>query len=381
MGQTLRINWVLDRATLSGGVKSNRLIAEAMVRRGHQVSILYVDLPRPAPPPWRVRTFWRYQKQQRQAKREGGGRPKHHLMQSTATLLPIQRRPIEARDVPDADVTIATWWETAEWVRDWPASKGVKAYFVRHHELHGGDPERVKATYRQPMLKLVIAKWLQRLMQEDYGDPNSVLVPNGVDQTQFSFVPREKQAVPTVGMLYGKVKWKGADTAFDALRLAQRQCPELRVVAFGSHPIEPHHVPPANFEYHFRPAQVTIPELYRQADAWLVPSTLEGFGMPGLEAAACGCPLVVTRCGGAEDYLEEGVNGRLVPVGDAQAMAAALLELVGQDAPAWQAMSRASESISQQFDWDRSAGILEEALWEAVQGVREPVDGALPGSG
>jgi len=39
----LTINWVSPRPSLAGGVKSNRLIAEAMVRRGHHVNILYVD--------------------------------------------------------------------------------------------------------------------------------------------------------------------------------------------------------------------------------------------------------------------------------------------------------------------------------------------------
>ena len=39
----LIINWINPRPGMAGGVKSNRLIAEAMVRRGHQVNILYVD--------------------------------------------------------------------------------------------------------------------------------------------------------------------------------------------------------------------------------------------------------------------------------------------------------------------------------------------------
>ena len=137
-------------------------------------------------------------------------------------MIPVRRRWIIETDVPDADFTIATWWETAHWIKDWSEGKGKKAYFIRHHELHGGDIESVKETYRLPYKKLVIANWLKRVMAEDYGDESSVLIPNGVDWNQFNFQPRLKQSVPTVGMLYGIVEWKGAATAFEAIRLVQR---------------------------------------------------------------------------------------------------------------------------------------------------------------
>ena len=56
---------------------------------------------------------------------------------------------------------MATWWETAEWVARYPASKGAKAYFIQHHEVHEGLPaDRVNATWRLPMHKIVIANWL-----------------------------------------------------------------------------------------------------------------------------------------------------------------------------------------------------------------------------
>lgn len=360
--KSLRINWINPRPNLSGGIKSNRLIGEAMVRRGHDVRIVYVDRGRPWPGPWHpldlARRAW--------SEAQEFGRPRHHLQNSVATLIPVRRRFIRAEDVPDADVSIGTWWETMEWIRDWPECKGIKAYFIRHHELHGGDPERVRATYRRPCLKLVIAKWLQRLMAEEYGDPNAVLVPNGVDWSQFGSPPREKPPVPTVGMLYGPQDWKGADTAFAALRIVQRTIPELRVVSFARERLSRQHQPPDHFSFTFRPSQRAIPELYRAATCWLVPSTSEGFGMPGLEAAACRCPIVATRSGGPEDYVQEGVSGRLVSVGDPREMAEALLFVLQCDAARWRSMSDASLGIAEGFSWDRSAETLERALHEAV---------------
>lgn len=357
--KALTINWINPRPGMSGGVKSNRLIAEAMVRRGHKVNILYVDGPTPAPNFWRIRSYFRYW----QNRYKSHDKQKHHFESSTANLMPVRHMPILAVDAPDADVTIATWWETANWIKDWPKSKGVKAYFIRHHELHGGDPEQVAKTYRLPFKKLVIANWLKKIMADEYGDPSAVLIPNGIDSNQFNFQPRLKQITPTVGMLYGIVDWKGANTAFEAIRLVQKTLPNLKVVCFGSHRIKPEHRPPENFEYYYRPAQDLIPQLYKQTDCWLMPSTLEGFGMPGLEAAACGCPIVTTRCGGPEDYVKEGHNGHLVATGDAEDMANKLIEVLKLDNDQWASMSHASAEYVRRFDWDVSAALLEESLY------------------
>jgi glycosyltransferase involved in cell wall biosynthesis len=277
-------------------------------------------------------------------------------------------RVIRPEHVPDADVSIAAWWKMRELIENWPASKGIKAYFIRHHELHGGNPSRVAATYRMAGLKFVIAKWLQRIMAEEYGDPNAVLIPNGVDRSQFNSRPRDRASIPTVGMLYGRQEWKGAKTAFEALRQIQKQFPKLRAIAFGSKPLSKKHKPPVWLEFHLRPAQNEIPRLYQQTDCWIVPSTTEGFGMPGIEASACHCPIVSTRCGGPEDYVEDGVSGFLVPVGDPAAMASAVCNVLNLPEAQWRAMSQASYEISKRFDWDQSAEILENTLVNALSG-------------
>jgi len=359
---TLAINWVLPRPSLSGGIKSNRLIAEAMVRRGHSVNIIYVDSNAPSPSIWRVRSFTKYVINSLKSR----GKQKHHLESSTANLMPVNHKPIRAIDVPDADVTIATWWETATWINSWPASKGIKAYFIRHHELHGGDPELVAETYRLPFKKLVIASWLQDVMKSLYGDANAALIPNGVDWDQFNFEKRRKQSVPTVGMLYGIVDWKGADVAFAAIRLVQKKIPDLKVICFGSHRIKPEHKPPDNFKYFYRPDQKLIPQLYRQTDCWLMPSSLEGFGMPGLEAAACGCPVVSTRCGGPEDYVSDNVTGYLIDVGDIEKMAKRLVDVLELSQIDWQTMSLTSANYVSKFDWDVSAEKLENVLYKSI---------------
>ena len=63
-------------------------------------------------------------------------------------------RPVVDADLPDADVVIATWWETADWVANLSPSKGAKAYFIQHHEVFDYLPkEQAAASYRLPLHK------------------------------------------------------------------------------------------------------------------------------------------------------------------------------------------------------------------------------------
>ena len=363
--RSLRICWVLPGTGLSGGVKSTRLLGEAMVARGHDVTIAYPRGGPPWPSPLHVGRFAR-----RAMKALRSLAEEHHLEASTARLVPVGGREVLPKHVPDADVVIGTWWETMESLRHWPAAKGIKAHFIRHHEIFGGDPDRVRATYRLPIQKFAIARWLQRIMAEQYGHPETVLVPNGVDWQQFNSEPRAKQPTPTVGMLYSHVSWKDSDTAFAAIRIAQKTVPDLRVVTFGNKPLLANHDLPKNFEFTLRPPQDRIPHIYRSADCWLVSSITEGFGMPGLESAACRCPVISTRCGGPEDYVDHGVSGYLVPVGDANAMAERIVDTVTQDDARWRQMSEASHTLARTFNWPRSAEILESALYRLVPAAR-----------
>ncbi|HEX7786798.1 MAG TPA: glycosyltransferase [Methylomirabilota bacterium] len=68
---------------------------------------------------------------------------------------------------------------------------------------------------------------------------------------------------------------------------------------------------------------------YAAADATVIPSYYESFGMVALEAMACGSPVVASRVGGLTTTVQDGVTGRLVPEGDPAALAAAISGLVG----------------------------------------------------
>jgi hypothetical protein len=194
-------------------------------------------------------------------------------------------------DIPDGDVIIATWWRTAELVAALGPSKGAKVYFLQHYEIHPALPlERVKNTWRLPFHKVVVHRWLADVAAREYGDHFVSVVPNSVDTELFDSPPRGKQPVPTVGTMYSDARFKGSDIAFEAIRIARKSIPNLRVLSFGAtKAFQRIDVPPGT-EFHRNPPQARIRDIYSRCDAWLFASRSEGFGLPILEAMACRTP-------------------------------------------------------------------------------------------
>lgn len=364
-GRKLRLNWVEGRPTLSGGIKSNRLIAEAMQRRGHAVTTSFLPPTWAWPPPWRVRRFYRRIRRGIRLKHYP-----HHLQKGEIALNQMPTRRLNPDLIPDADVTFASWWEVWAQAHKWPSSKGLKVHYVRHYETHGGDAKKVDEAYRLPGPRVVISNWLGDILR-GMGHEEILRVPNGVDWSQFDSKPRDKAARPTVGMLMGLSSFKDTPTGLRAIRRLQQRYPDLRVIGFGTRQLPAEMDPPDCIEFHQSPAQSEIPRLYRQADCWVIPSSAEGFGMPGIEAMASHCPIVSTRCGGPEDFVREGVNGYLVDVGDDEAMADRVSRVLELDNQAWRTMSAASYEIAQEFSWDQSAAKLEAALYRWLDNPRE----------
>ena len=71
-----------------------------------------------------------------------------------------------------------------------------------------------------------------------------------------------------------------------------------------------------------------IEEIYKKAHIVCLPSYREGLPKSLIEATACGLPIVTTNAIGCRDVVEDGVNGLLVPVGDADKLAEALIILI-----------------------------------------------------
>ena len=101
-------------------------------------------------------------------------------------------------------------------------------------------------------------------------------------------------------------------------------------------------------------------------DVFVSASRTEAFGMAMAEALACGVPVVATATEGAREIIEDGLTGSIVPIGDADALAAAVTTLLEDEGRRLAFGARASESARARFDLERMIEETERVYAEAL---------------
>jgi glycosyltransferase involved in cell wall biosynthesis len=355
---------VLPFAGLSGGARVIAIYGEKLRQRGHEVTVVSTPPPE-VPLKRRLKSFIKGQGWPRSLKEPS------HLDSTSIDHRVIDRfRAIVDEDVPDADVVVATWWMTAEWVADLSPSKGAKAYFIQSYVPDHPRGEREKATWRLPLHKITISQWLKDVSETTFGDRKISIVPNSVSFDQFSAPPRRKQDRATVGLLYSTAWVKGVDVSLKALAEVQKRIDGVRLLAFGAEEPQRELPLPTDAIFHYRPPQDSIRDIYSNCDAWLCGSRSEGFHLPVGEAMACRCPVVSTRVGGALDLIRNGINGFLVDRGDVDGLADNLFKLLRMHDEDWRMISDAAYETVTRYSWDDATDLFEKALRTAVDRSR-----------
>jgi D-inositol-3-phosphate glycosyltransferase len=112
-------------------------------------------------------------------------------------------------------------------------------------------------------------------------------------------------------------------------------------------------------QVHFVPPQPhhILSTYYRAADAVLVPSRSESFGLVALEASACGVPVVASAVGGLLTLVDHGETGYLVPDRDPELFAHYLREIIDHPSHAAALGTRAAER-ARRYTWSFAAARL-----------------------
>jgi glycosyltransferase involved in cell wall biosynthesis len=172
---------------------------------------------------------------------------------------------------------------------------------------------------------------------------------------------------PIMGIVAQITPWKGQEEAIRALALVRRRHPDARLLVVG----EAKFVDKATrfdnraYERQLRELVVSegleacveflgerddVPVILRALDVLVAPSWEEPFGRSVIEAMALETPVVATNVGGPSEYIENGIDGILVPAHDPPAVAEATMRLLGDPRLASRIGRRASPKVRALFD-------------------------------
>ena len=248
------------------------------------------------------------------------------------------------------------WPRTRQWVDTlWsPLLRGTESYILRkcnrNLAVSNYTAHLIASRYKLPSSKLKVMTYP---IDTDWFSPAKN--GNGLD-------------IVSVGRWYDPRKNIGM--LLKAFSKVSKNIPESRLILAGSVPerlpemIKAHGIDESRV---FVPGNVSAGELkklYRSGAVYALSSHQEGLGIVGLEAMACGLPVVSTRCGGPEEYVLDGATGHLVPVDDHEAMAEKLTDLL-QDTRLRKDMSvNAREHVLKRHSIPAVSAVFNQALTE-----------------
>jgi len=117
-----------------------------------------------------------------------------------------------------------------------------------------------------------------------------------------------------------------------------------------------------------RIANEEFAEYYAKSTIAVVPSLYEGFGIPAVEAMACGVPLIATTGGALPEVV--GDAGLVVPAGDARALSGAIIRLLDSPDERKKYAQAGLRRANTVFSWRRAAEQLTDVYREAIDGYR-----------
>lgn len=334
----------------AGGFKVVYEHANRLAARGHRVAVVHpwsCAAPASRAERWRGRLWVA-----RNARRREWIVPWFDL--DVRVELPLVAHP-DAGRLPAADALIATAWQTAPWVAAAAGGPTRGFYFVQGYETWD-DAETVRATWRLPLRKIVISRWLEELAAEMGEGGRTSRVPNGVDLEAFGVDVPPAERPLRVGALLSP--HKGEETVA-VLAAARERLPELEAATFGA--TDPPGGLPGWVRHERLPDGPTLRRFYNSCAIFLQASRQEGWGLPGSEAMACGCALVTYDNGGSREYASDGESAVVVAEHEPARLTEAIVALAADRERRLALAGRGRERVAE-LTWERAVTAMERVL-------------------
>ncbi len=266
----------------------------------------------------------------------------------------------------------------------WPVPQALFAQVARMIRparcvltFYGAD---VTLARRLPFLRAMARRWVRNAdavtaistytgrVVADLTGVQPRIIPFGVDLPRREDISKPLQGTHHVLAVGRLIERKGYPVLIQAIARLKQEVPDVRLTIAGEgqeYPRLKELVQRLGLEGHVQlPGRVSDEELdalYRWADVFVLPSLVdrsgdtEGLGLVLLEALSYGRPVIASAVGGITDIVQEGETGFLVPPGDPEALARALLR-VFHDPEAARSLADHGWAVNRQrFDWERIA--------------------------
>ncbi len=217
---------------------------------------------------------------------------------------------------------IATAWETAYFVNDFNNCKR-KYYLTQHDEddpsFSGALSYLATKSYSFKLKKIVINK----KMLTRFSDENPIKITVAAHVSGMLEIKPEDRGTSVLLQLRNSND-KGARYAIEAVHLIKEKNKEIKFISYGNYSGDI----PSYIDHRGYVSNREYIHLFNTCSVFVLPSLVEGFSTPVLEAMSCACVPVATKCGGPEEMVEDNVNGILVPIKDPKSIHDSVLTLL-----------------------------------------------------
>lgn len=269
------------------------------------------------------------------------------------------------------DVIVSTYYLSAYfgWLTAW-LLRAKHIYFIQGYEPAFFDKndrlgfikrKLAAMSYMLPGQLVAISNWI-RVQTQKHTSRAIKVVNDGIDIAVFnpgSKGLKEDKSPVIATMAWGERRKGFYDfvNSIEQLREKRRDF-EVKVVSSDSNLQV---AAPFSYILEFPANDKELVEWYRQAMVFVSASHLEGFGLPVLEAMACGIPVVTTYSGGVSDFAVHEVNCLMVPVADQAALAGAIDRLLDDPGLRLRLASNGLDT-ARRLTWEHMASEFEKCL-------------------
>lgn len=275
--------------------------------------------------------------------------------------------------VPPSDIVISTHTPTT--VAGLLASRLWRRghlvwLFQDYREMFAGRPVEdwlLRHALRWHKCALAISHYARDELKA-YSNGKIVIVGEGLSHAEY-FHPlaskeRQRESELRTIMFLGDMRpRKGLFDFLQASALVYEQIQDIRLLIVSKE--ECHIESTVPFEYRYRPSRQELGFLYATCELFVSASWHESFGLPPLEAMACGAPVVLTDSGGVREYAQTGTNCIMVPTRDPKALSDAMIKLLTDEALS-QHLRENGPPTAARFVWENAVDRLEIALMDVL---------------